>query len=532
MTRHEVIGRYFRQKGGHNQPAMLPTFTEWKHQLPSPLYDQEPSWVELYWAAWDIAFRNFHNPTAGSGFVSPFIDAAFNANIFLWDTCFMTMFCNYAYPLVPGISSLDNFYCKQHEDGEINREIDRTTGSDVEAWVNSENKALFSRWGWQDEAQTHAVTYRGRSAPHPNPLLTLDALDHPILAWAEVESYRVTGDEQRLAIVWEPLLRYYNALTYYLRQGNGLFVTDWASMDNSPRNPYLRGGGTGIDISSEMVLFARNMGAIASALGKQDEMSKFAAEADDVARRINEQMWDAERQFYFDVTLDGRRAPVKSVAAYWTLLAHVASPRQADALIAELRNPHTFHRLHRVPTLAADEPAYDPSGGYWRGAAWAPTTTMVLRGLEMYGHHQLAREIALNHMRCMDGVFRKTGSIWENYAPDAVEPGRPAKNDFVGWSGLGPIMYLLEYAVGLKPDARRNELQWTVSTSQRAGCRRFRFNGHVIDLVAEPDSSDRQGIALSIVSSGSFRLVVDWHGKKQSFEVATGKNEYTVVDCR
>ena len=35
----------------------------------------------------------------------------------------MTMFCNYAPSLIPGIGSLDNLYAKQHEDGEICREI-------------------------------------------------------------------------------------------------------------------------------------------------------------------------------------------------------------------------------------------------------------------------------------------------------------------------------------------------------------------------------------------------------------------------
>jgi len=44
----------------------------------------------------------------------------------------MTMFCNYAHPCVPGIGSLDNFYVKQHEDGEICREINRAT-----AWISS-----------------------------------------------------------------------------------------------------------------------------------------------------------------------------------------------------------------------------------------------------------------------------------------------------------------------------------------------------------------------------------------------------------
>jgi len=68
----------------------------------------------MYWKSWELAFKNFHEPASGSGYVSQFIDAAFNENIFLWDTCFITMFCNCAHPLVPGIASLDNLYAKQH----------------------------------------------------------------------------------------------------------------------------------------------------------------------------------------------------------------------------------------------------------------------------------------------------------------------------------------------------------------------------------------------------------------------------------
>ena len=64
------------------------------------------------------------------------------------------------------------------------------------------------------------------------------------------------------------------------------------------------------------------------------------------------------------LTLKGERAPVKTVAAYWALLAYVASPAQARALVSELQNTNTFARMHRVPTLAADEKFYDPTGGY------------------------------------------------------------------------------------------------------------------------------------------------------------------------
>ena len=107
------------------------------------------------------------------------------------------MFCNYAYPLVPGIISLDNFYIKQHEDGEISREIVRSTGHDFKEWINKENLPLFSRWGYigYPDVGIHSIKYTKRDIPDKNPFLTLDAMNHPILAWAELESYFITGDK-------------------------------------------------------------------------------------------------------------------------------------------------------------------------------------------------------------------------------------------------------------------------------------------------------------------------------------------------
>ena len=235
-------GAYFPR----NLPALarIPGYEQGKEFLPLPLFDENPAWIELYRKAWEIAFRNFHEPAPGSGLVSPFIDAAFNENIFLWDSCFMTMFCDVAHPLVPGISTLDNFYALQHEDGEISREIRRDTGEDFVEWQNREEAPLFSRWGYgiHHGRKPTPIRYVGREAPVVNPRLTLDGLNHPLLAWSELEHYRWTGDKERLRAVWEPLLRFYRALQEYLRQGNGLYVTDWASMDNSPRNEYLLGG--------------------------------------------------------------------------------------------------------------------------------------------------------------------------------------------------------------------------------------------------------------------------------------------------
>lgn len=48
--------------------------------------------LSCYWRAWEIAFGNLRKPVPGSGFVSPYIGAAFNGCIFMWDSAFMMLF--------------------------------------------------------------------------------------------------------------------------------------------------------------------------------------------------------------------------------------------------------------------------------------------------------------------------------------------------------------------------------------------------------------------------------------------------------
>lgn len=525
-----VQGRYFAKK--EYAPAALPKFAATKDKLPAPIFEENPVWVRMYWKSWELAFRNFHEPAAGSGYVTQFIDAAFNQNIFQWDTCFLTMFCNAAHPLTPGIGSLDNFYCKQYDDGEIPREIDRATGVCFAAWLNAKKKPFYSTGGWNTGKSNVPVAYRGRKPPEQPSHVTLDALNHPIFTWAEMEHYRTVGDRGRVALVYEPLARYYQSLKVYLRQGNGLYMTDWASMDNSQRNPHLDGGGCGIDISSEMAMFARDLAAMAEMLGKKDDARQYRVEAEETAALINKLMWDPEKKFYFDLTLEGKRAPVKTVAGFWPLIAGVPSREQAEVLVAQLKNPQTFARLHRVPTSAADEPGYNPKGEYWRGSVWAPTNTMVIRGLERYGYGDLAREIALNHLTNMGLVFEKTGTVWENYAPDSSEPGSMSGRDFVGWTGIGPILYLLEFGIGLMPDAPRNELRWELRGAKKVGCERYRFNGRVVDLLATYELPYPEGDRwrIRIVSDGDFTLktISGYTHREKKFTVKKGENAFEV----
>ena len=98
-------------------------FAQAKEILPNPIWNGHEEELKMYWRAWEIAVGNIRNPEPGSGFVMPYIDTAYNGNIFMWDSAFILMFARYGARYFPFQYTLDNFYAKQHPDGFICREI-------------------------------------------------------------------------------------------------------------------------------------------------------------------------------------------------------------------------------------------------------------------------------------------------------------------------------------------------------------------------------------------------------------------------
>lgn len=83
-------GMYFQKK--QYDGAQLKSFAEVKDRLPKPILSGNQEYLDCYWYAVQLDFKNSHQPTKESGFVSNFVDAAFNENIFMWDTAFITMY--------------------------------------------------------------------------------------------------------------------------------------------------------------------------------------------------------------------------------------------------------------------------------------------------------------------------------------------------------------------------------------------------------------------------------------------------------
>ncbi len=511
-------GHYF-----HHAQAKAPTMAMLdavKDQLPRPWVQDRPDLTACYDTCIRLLFANRRVPTPGSGFVSPYLDAAFNSNVFLWDTAFITMFARLLHPWVPSICSLDNFYARQYPDGEICREIRSDTGLDLPWWVNLADDGLYSffhrDYGFR-KLGSRAADIRIEDTYHPDlgrtpthrPLLTLDAMNNPVAAWAELLSFRQTGDLDRLERVLPPLMAYFAALDEQLRHHRGLYVTDWASMDNSPRNDDLV---FGVDTASQMVLFAGNLLEAADILRRAGRVvvvdeALLEARRRDVTALINDLMWDEARGFYFDLKGDLSQGSVRTVASFWTLVSGVAPRVRAERLVAALEDPAAFNRPHRVPTVAADEAAYMAEGGYWRGGVWAPTNQMVVAGLDRYGFHDLAQRIAANHADAVAQIHEQEGTVFEYYSPEHLDAGANDHRDFVGWSGMGPIGFFMTHVVGIQGDAETATITWRLPSPRRAcGIERYWFAGRQLTLRAEPlgsgwtvDSEAAEGVVLVVI---------------------------------
>jgi glycogen debranching enzyme len=83
-----------------------------------------------------------------------------------------------------------------------------------------------------------------------------------------------------------------------------------------------------------------------------------------------------------------------SLLAFMPLLLGERLPGHCrDPMIATLKQPGQFLTRHGLATEALGSPAYK-SDGYWRGPIWAPTTTLLVAGLEACGEAAFARQLA------------------------------------------------------------------------------------------------------------------------------------------
>ncbi|MBQ2704935.1 MAG: glycoside hydrolase [Clostridia bacterium] len=466
----------------------LPTFTEAKDKLPQPVWQGHDDYIDCYFKAWQLAFGNLRKSNADTGFVSDYIDTAFNGCLFMWDSSFILMFGKYADRIFKFQSTLDNFYSHQHNDGFICREIHEETGKD--------------RYARHDYSST---------GPE-------------LMPWCEWEYYLNFGDKERLDKVFPPLMAYHRWMAEHRTwQDGSYFSSGWGcGMDNIPRlqdkySPvFSHGHMVWVDTCMQELFVCNILMDMASELGKPEYIDELKTERDNLEGIINQKLWDEKSGFYYDLWKNGQLNMVRHIGAYWALISQCASVDRAQRMIAYLTDENEFATPHPIPALSKSDPHFEETGRYWCGGVWAPTNYMVLKGLDKYGKYTLAHQIAKKHLDNVVEVFKKEGTLFENYAPKGNEKGNPAKPDFVGWTGLVPISVLFEYVFGIKPDAKNNRIVWNIELTEKHGVEQYPFGTEgELTLMCEARQNADEKPQITFKSNIPLELEVRW-GKDQT----------------
>jgi hypothetical protein len=514
MTQTSDRGVYFRKK--KYVPEPIPAYADNKDRLPKPILESNPGWIDMYNKTWELGFAHIKAPVPGSSFVSNWYDEAFDHHIYQWDIIFMTMFGRYAHHIFPGIQSLDNFYCRQKISGCISRMIHETTGADYFA----------------DEDDSNMI----------NP---------PLFSWAEVESFKVTGDKSRFADVLPVLEKYYE-FVHSKRYGSDtkhkLYWSNGQSsgMDNTPRDKgrprtHWSSDHQGwVDASSQMVIQCDNIATICDELGYTEKAADYRTKAKVIADSINSWLWNEADGMYYDVKVDGTQMKWKSIAAFWPMLAGITTSHQDSAMIAHLKNPAEFWRDMVFPTLSASHDNYQTNGGYWLGAVWAPTNYAVIKGLERVGADAFAYEASERYLEGLYQVYLQTGTLWENYAADKIDgkfkqgvndrrPPADCRKDFVGWTGLGPISILIENILGFRVNGVNKTLTYDLRRIDRHGIENLRMADVTTSIVTDNRSVNPKKARLTVRSDKDYTLKIIFNGSIHEYAINAGTRTIDLV---
>ena len=391
---------------------------------------------DMYQAAIDIAKKKVRGGETEPIFKRPFLDAAFNGNVFLWDTCFIACYAKYHQDELPIANALDIFYSMQEADGYICREYTK------------EGKAM-----WPNE---HPVS-----------------INPPLLAFAELELYSRHKDKKRLKKVYPAIKKYYEYLIAHYRMEDRLFFNDafGSGMDNIPRYPdgwqddgkgipirnlfpeiFVYEGlspswnkqGRGVDISAQMALLAEHLISIASIISQKQDIAAYQLFYQETKEAINQYCWNESDGFYYDLGY-GKQIKRKHIGMFWVLMAGIVPSDQIERVVAHLTDPRQFWRKFPVASYPADQPNFSGEGSYWLGSVWTPTNYMIIKGLLRYKKKRLATTLARQYYWSVEEVYKQTKTFWENYAPDAIAKGSQARPDFCGWTAIVPITIYHEF---------------------------------------------------------------------------------------
>lgn len=318
------------------------------------------------------------------------------------------------------------------------------------AYMDSQSAMDSQRIFMESQRDNGFIPYRiGPYITKTFPVEGEDTTSAPFFSWTNWEVYKITKDKKFLKEAYkagDAFCRF--LLKYRDKDGDGLlewgghailecvrdsYVAIWEEMGNDPAAPKRL---EALDLSCMTVMEMQSLANMAQELNMPEQANFWQRKADHMAQLINKYMWNSRDGFYYNldresnkfITSDGINLKRMEIIGFLPMWAGLASKEQADELIKHLINPEKFWRRFGVPTLAADDPYYNPFVTrccMWNGPVWLLWDYMVMRGLLNYGRVDLAQELVDRVFDAVAFQLRNNHRFWESFSPDYTKLQSP-----------------------------------------------------------------------------------------------------------
>jgi glycogen debranching enzyme len=147
------------------------------------------------------------------------------------------------------------------------------------------------------------------------------------------------------------------------------------------------------DLSAFLIIQMDVLAMIAERLEKMEEAIEWKLRADKTFMKMMDHFWTGEG---FRACISHSHEPIEteSLLLYIPLiLGERLTNEQKEILIDGLVNRHYFCTEYGFATESVKSPFYREDG-YWRGPIWAPSTMLLIDGLQACGKEELARTTA------------------------------------------------------------------------------------------------------------------------------------------
>ncbi len=257
----------------------------------------------------------------------------------------------------------------------------------------------------------------------------------PIMAWAALKLDETDPNLDFLQEVYVPLVRW-NAWWFSMNDDDADGLAQYnhpysSGLDDSPLWDY----GMPVespDLNTYLCVQMGSLAMMAEALGMESEGAMWRRRAEAIVGRMIEDFWDPEAGL-FRALRENEPVPVVTPFNLYPLWTGQLPDSIRERLIAHLTNPDQFWGDWVIPTVARNDPHYDPET-MWRGPVWTNINYVFVEALRQLGRHDLARSL---RDKTLELVMSQPG-MHEYYHSQTGVPPATAANSF-GWTAASFI---------------------------------------------------------------------------------------------